>query len=165
MVASFVAPFKSAGVHEMKTSATMLVPSGGSNFVCLAGGDDLKLIPSIGLGCQEILHPAVAKGIVAGLLAVGTEGDGHEHKCFEFPDAGGTAEPTARASCQASVGNLDEQVAYHRAFEAVLSAMPAVAIYRLRCGLLEQPGLADNDTNQELITANVFPRGGRPCEL
>jgi hypothetical protein len=43
-----------------------------------------------------------------------------------------------------SVPDLDEQVAYHRAFEAVLWAMPATAIYRLRVGLLQQPGMADN---------------------
>jgi hypothetical protein len=43
-----------------------------------------------------------------------------------------------------SVPDLDAQVAYQRAFEATLWAMPAVAIYRLRAGLLEQPGMADN---------------------
>lgn len=43
-----------------------------------------------------------------------------------------------------SVPDLDAQVAYQRAFEATLWAMPAVAIYRLRIGFLEQPGMADN---------------------
>ncbi len=43
-----------------------------------------------------------------------------------------------------SVPDLDEQVAYQRAFEAVLWAMPATAIYRLRVGILGQPGMADN---------------------
>lgn len=43
-----------------------------------------------------------------------------------------------------SVADLDAQVAYQRAFEAVLWAMPASAIYRFRVGLLEQPGMADN---------------------
>ncbi|MCP1760136.1 DUF1254 domain-containing protein [Bradyrhizobium japonicum] len=43
-----------------------------------------------------------------------------------------------------SVSNLEAQVAYQRAFEATLWAMPAVAIYRFRVGLLAQPGMADN---------------------
>src|SRR6202012_4686012 len=43
-----------------------------------------------------------------------------------------------------SVPDLDEQVAHQRAFEAVLWAMPASAIYRFRIGLLELPGGADN---------------------
>jgi hypothetical protein len=43
-----------------------------------------------------------------------------------------------------SVKDLDEQVAYHRAFDAVLWAMPASAVYRFRVGLLEIPGMDDN---------------------
>ena len=46
----------------------------------------------------------------------------------------------ARARSQPSVQDLDEQVAYQRTFEAVLWAMPVVAIYRVRVGLLELPG-------------------------
>ena len=38
-----------------------------------------------------------------------------------------------------SVPDLEEQVAYHRAFDAVLWAMPASAIYRFRQGLYEVP--------------------------
>jgi hypothetical protein len=62
-----------------------------------------------------------------------------------------------------SVKDLNEQVAYQRAFEAVLWAMPASAIYRFRVGLLEVPGMADNvimansgplKTIQEVITGN-----------
>src|SRR5215471_1665151 len=62
-----------------------------------------------------------------------------------------------------SVTDLEEQVAYQRAFEAVLWAMPASAIYRFRVGLLQVPGMADNviaasvatvKTNQEFITPN-----------
>jgi hypothetical protein len=74
-----------------------------------------------------------------------------------------------------SVPDLEAQVAYHRAFEAVLWAMPASAIYRLRCGLLEQPGMADNvitaysgalHTHHELITANqVTPYIGAVSDL
>ena len=51
-----------------------------------------------------------------------------------------------------SVPDLDEQVAYQRAFEAVLWAMPASAIYRFRVGTLEQPGMADN-----VVAANPGP--------
>jgi len=43
-----------------------------------------------------------------------------------------------------SVPNLDEQAVYQRSFEAVLWAMPASAIYRMRVGFLELPGMADN---------------------
>jgi len=62
-----------------------------------------------------------------------------------------------------SAKDLDAQVAYQRAFEAVLWAMPASAIYRLRIGFLELPGMADNvilsysgplRTIQEAITPN-----------
>ncbi len=63
-----------------------------------------------------------------------------------------------------SVTNLDEQVAYQRAFEAVIWAMPASAIYRFRVGALDVPGMADNvvianpgplTQTTELITANT----------
>jgi hypothetical protein len=63
-----------------------------------------------------------------------------------------------------SVPDLDAQVAYQRAFEAVVWAMPAAAIYRFRVGLLEVPGMADNvvvanpgplTQSTELITANT----------
>lgn len=40
--------------------------------------------------------------------------------------------------------SLEEQVMYQRAFEAVVWAMPATAIYRLREGFLEVPGVEDN---------------------
>ena len=72
---------------------------------------------------------------------------------------GGQPEPGAKQS----VEDLEEQVAYQRAFEAVLWAMPASAVYRLRVGFLELPGMADNvivsysgplRTIQEGITPN-----------
>jgi hypothetical protein len=73
------------------------------------------------------------------------------------------------------VSDLNAQVAYQRAFEAVLWAMPASAIYRFRVGLLEQPGMADNvitaysgplHTNHELITPNqVTPYIGATADL
>lgn len=67
------------------------------------------------------------------------------------------------AGSKQSVVNLDAQVAYHRAFEATLWAMPALAIYRFRVGFLQLPGMADNvicaysgplRTNAEAITPN-----------
>jgi hypothetical protein len=48
------------------------------------------------------------------------------------------------AGVRPSVPDLEAQVAYQRAFEAVVWAMPASAIYRLRVGLTEIPGMADN---------------------
>jgi hypothetical protein len=74
-----------------------------------------------------------------------------------------------------SVGDLDGQVAYQRAFEATLWAMPAVAIYRFGVGMLEQPGMADNviaayngplHTFHEAITPNqVTPYIGGAADL
>lgn len=74
-----------------------------------------------------------------------------------------------------SIKDLDEQVAYQRAFEAVLWAMPASAIYRFRVGMLEVPGMADNTimansgplkTIQEVITGNqVTPYIGAVTDL
>ena len=84
---------------------------------------------------------------------------------------GGQPSPGAKQS----VPDLDAQVAYQRAFEAVLWAMPASAIYRFRVGLLEQPGMADNvitaysgplHTFHEMITANqVTPYIGATSDL
>lgn len=68
------------------------------------------------------------------VMAVITSGAGAQEPL------GGQPAPGAKQS----VANLDEQVAYQRAFEAVLWAVPASAIYRFRVGLLEQPGMADN---------------------
>jgi hypothetical protein len=84
---------------------------------------------------------------------------------------GGQPPPGTRQS----VSDLEAQVAYQRAFEAVLWAMPASAIYRFRVGLLEQPEMADNvitaysgplKTIQELITPNqVTPYIGAVSDL
>lgn len=63
-----------------------------------------------------------------------------------------------------SVSDLDAQVAYQRAFEAVVWAMPASAVYRLRIGFLEVPGGGDNvviaysaplTQSAEVITGNT----------
>ncbi len=43
-----------------------------------------------------------------------------------------------------STGDLGAQVAYQRAFEAVLWSMPAVSIYRMRAGAFEHLGISDN---------------------
>jgi hypothetical protein len=48
------------------------------------------------------------------------------------------------AGVQRSLPELEAQVAYQRALEALVSAMPASAIYRLRVGLTQIPGMADN---------------------
>lgn len=84
---------------------------------------------------------------------------------------GGQPDPGAKQS----VKDLDEQVAYQRAFEAILWAMPASAIYRFRVGVLEVPGMADNiimansgplKTIQEAITGNqVTPYIGAVTDL
>jgi hypothetical protein len=67
------------------------------------------------------------------------------------------------AAAKQSVPDLDAEVFYQRAFEAVLWAMPAVAIHRFRAGMLQVPGMADNviatsvtplTTKQEFIRPN-----------
>ena len=85
----------------------------------------------------------------------------------------GSGQPPTGA--KQSVPDLDAQIAYQRAFEATLWAMPAVAIYRFRVALLGQPGMADNvidaasgplHTFAELITANqVTPYIGAVSDL
>src|SRR5215469_4564315 len=85
----------------------------------------------------------------------------------------GSGQPPTGA--KQSLPDLDAQVAYQRAFEATLWAMPAVAIYRFRVALLGQPGMADNvidaasgplHTFAELITPNqVTPYIGAVSDL
>ncbi|MBO9477016.1 DUF1254 domain-containing protein [Shimia sp. R11_0] len=67
------------------------------------------------------------------------------------------------AGVSASVGDFGYQLAYQRAFELLLWAMPAQAIYRFRAAALEDLGLRDNDIlawsaaappNLEATTAN-----------
>ncbi len=62
-----------------------------------------------------------------------------------------------------STDDLEYQVKYHRAFEATLWALPAVAIYRFRAAAIEHLGYKDNDIiaysqvaspKLEAITAN-----------
>ncbi len=72
---------------------------------------------------------------------------------------GGRPAPGAKSS----VRDLEAQVAYQRAFEAVVWAVPATSIYRFREGTLKAYGIADNDIvafskpatpKAELLTAN-----------
>jgi hypothetical protein len=72
---------------------------------------------------------------------------------------GGQPVPGAKSS----VRDLEAQVGYQRAFEAVIWAVPAASIYRFREGALKAYGIADNDivafskpatAKAELLTAN-----------
>src|SRR5277367_114543 len=49
------------------------------------------------------------------------------------------------ANAKPSVKDLEEQVAYQRAFEAVVWATPASAIYRFRAAAFKEFGMSDND--------------------
>lgn len=51
---------------------------------------------------------------------------------------------TKESSTNNKFNSIEEQVAYQRAFEAVVWATPATAIYRLREGFLDVPGVDDN---------------------
>lgn len=65
----------------------------------------------------------------------------------DAPGAGPVEHPVGGrppAGVTASTDDLGAQVAYQRAFEAVLWAMPALAIHRLRRGLAAQPGGGDD---------------------
>ena len=48
------------------------------------------------------------------------------------------------AGAKSSVPDLEYQVMYHRAFEAVIWSIPAVAIYRMRAGAFDNLGMQDN---------------------
>jgi hypothetical protein len=72
---------------------------------------------------------------------------------------GGQPAPGAKRS----VADLEAQVFYQRAFEAVVWSQPAVMIYRLREGMFESLGMRDHDvlamshpltTRHEVLTAN-----------
>jgi hypothetical protein len=97
---------------------------------------------------------------------------------FHCPWASAQNEPVGGqppAGTRQSVSDLETQVAYQRAFEAVLWAMPASAMYRFRVGMLQVPGMADNvigttvtplATSQEFITPNqTTPYSGAVSDL
>ena len=97
---------------------------------------------------------------------------------FVTTQAGAQGEPLGgqpAPGVKQSEKDLDEQVAYQRAFEAVLWAVPASAIYRFRVGMLEVPGMDDNvitafsgplKMDHELITPNqVTPYVGAVSDL
>jgi hypothetical protein len=97
---------------------------------------------------------------------------------FPCPSANAQGEPLGGQPLPGSrppAGDVEDQVASQRAFEAILWAMPASAIYRFRVGLLEQPGMADNvitaysgplTMKHELITPNqVTPYIGACSDL
>src|SRR5262245_43109027 len=74
--------------------------------------------------------------------------------CLAMPAAGNQATAGAATEplggqpapgAKASVPNLDDQVAYQRAFEAVVWSQPAVAVYGIRHGMLEGLGMKDNE--------------------
>jgi hypothetical protein len=113
----------------------------------------------------------VVSGIVTGCKPSETPAQTSTPSQTQNEPLGGQPSPGSKVS----VSDLDEQVAYQRAFEATLWAMPASAIYRFRVGLLEQPGMADNvitaysgplHTYHELITPNqVTPYIGATSDL
>ncbi len=61
-----------------------------------------------------------------------------------------------------SVKNLEDQVAYQRAFEAVVWSQPAVAVYGIRRGMLDGLGMKDNEVmamSKPLTTRHEFLTG------
>ena len=83
-----------------------------------------------------------------------------------FPQVVAQTEPDGgqpAVGAKPSVEDLEAQVAYQRAFEAVVWAMPATSIYRFRQGAFKAYGITDNDViafskpataRAELLTAN-----------
>ncbi len=47
-----------------------------------------------------------------------------------------------------SVSNLEDQVAYQRAFEAVVWSQPAVGIYGIRKSMIKDLGMKDNNVGE-----------------
>ena len=74
-----------------------------------------------------------------------------------FPDESGAGQPPP--GTKISVANLDEQVAYHRAFEATLWAMPALAIKGLTDGFLMDAGERGMDYNDIMAQSKPFSQG------
>ena len=82
------------------------------------------------------------------------------------PNAKPTTEPLGGQpprNVRLSVKNLDEQILYQRAFEAVIWSQPAVNIYGFRRGMIDGLGMKDNEvlamskpltTRHEFLTAN-----------
>ncbi|MDA0814069.1 MAG: DUF1214 domain-containing protein [Verrucomicrobia bacterium] len=103
---------------------------------------------------QQIFHLLIATLTSAALL-------GSQPSYAQITDPlGGQPAPGAKPS----TSDLDAQVAYQRAFEAVIWSMPAVAIYRLRMGAFDNLGISNNGIlafshtckpNSEFLTANA----------
>jgi hypothetical protein len=85
---------------------------------------------------------------------------------FITTQAGAQTEPLGgqpAPGAKPSVKNLEDQVAYQRAFEAVIWSQPAIGIYGLRRGMIEGLGMKDNEVmamsgplkmHHEVLTAN-----------
>lgn len=84
---------------------------------------------------------------------------GAVHASVQVEPRGGQPLPGTKRS----VANFDDQVAYQRAFEAVVWSQPAVGIYGIRRGMFNDLGMKDNEvlamsrpltTRHEFLTAN-----------
>ena len=109
----------------------------------------------------------LAAGVSAALLTVTSTSSAQEQDAGTFQPMGSQGtEPLGgqpRAGARRSVQDFDYQIKYHRAFEAVLWNMPAIAIYSFRRAAFDSLGLRDNDIiaysapatpKLEAITAN-----------
>jgi hypothetical protein len=74
-----------------------------------------------------------------------------------FPDESGAGQPPP--GTKISVANLDEQVAYHRAFEATLWFMPALGIKGLTDGFMKDSGERGMDYNDIMAQSKPFNQG------
>lgn len=107
---------------------------------------------------RSYLEAALALAVILTSLTVDMAASAQETHSVTEP-IGGQPAPGAKPS----VADLEYQVAYQRAFEAVVWSMPAVGIYRFREGSLKAFGIGDNDIiafsksatpRAELLTAN-----------
>lgn len=111
-------------------------------------------------------HRLTVSGLALGLASAANAESVAVAPTLSMPATAGGKEPRGGqppAGTTASVTDFDYQIAYNRASELLLWAMPALAIYRFRPAILEDLGLNDNDIlawsatappNLEATTAN-----------
>ena len=101
-------------------------------------------------GTQSVL-PLLLCGLC---FVVGIANVSHAQR---FPAESGAGQPPR--GTKVSVANLDEQVAYQRAFEATLWFMPALGIKGLTDGFMADAGTHGMDYNDILAMSHPFKQG------
>ncbi len=110
---------------------------------------------TIGSNIASSLKTLTVKSMVIGVCL--TLGSANLAYAKSFQPESGAGQPPP--GTKISVANLDEQVAYQRAFEATLWAMPALAIMGLTDGFLKDAGERGMDYNDIMAQSKPFSQG------